>query len=282
MNGLLRRGGLVCAGMLVMAAAMCAPAGAAQVVDENYLPFAHCPIENKSVKLCVVATTTSGEFVMGSKTVDIEHPVVLQGGIRESEGNQELVAPTNAPIMSAPAMKVQGGLVGIELLPTLTEVTATTELNGPVFLNLGAESSRQGAAVILPLQAKLGNTLLGNECIVGNAAEPILLHLTTGTTSPPPPNSPISGATGKFSIHDEIDELTGTSLVDNSFSAPGVNGCGESLSVLLDPLVDLSAGLPSASGHNTAILNGTVLLATAKAVKKSHVEKKPKEKKSKT
>ncbi len=130
--------------------------------------------------------------------------------------------------------------------------------------------------MILPLRVKLDNSVLGKECFIGSGAEPILLQVTTGTTSPPPPNTPITGNKGKLSLLEEIDELNGVSLVDNSFAAPGVNGCGESLAPVLDPVVDLSAGLPSASGHNTAILNGSVLLTTTKAVKKSHVIKKPK------
>jgi hypothetical protein len=263
-----------------IAALTASAAAAAPVVDENYLPFKHCPIENKTVKLCVVAITTSGEFKMGSKTVTIEHPVVLQGGLTGNEGFLELVPPTDgAPVMEAPPMKVPGGLTGIEGVGE--EVTATTELTGPVILNVGNEGTRQGVATLLPLRVKLNNSVLGKECIVGSAAEPLLLQLTTGTTSPPPPNTPISGAPGTLSLNEEIDELHGVSLVDNSFAAPGVNGCGESLAPVLDPVVDLSAGLPSASGKNTAILNGSVLLTSRKAVKKSKVEKKPKVKKEK-
>ncbi|HEY0516803.1 MAG TPA: hypothetical protein VGD00_06750 [Solirubrobacteraceae bacterium] len=248
---------------------------AAPVVDENFKPFVNCPIENKAVQNCIVATTTSGEFKMGSKTISIEQPVVLQGAFSNAGGTQELVGPSNgAPIMVAPPMKVPGGLTGIEGIGP--EVTATTELVGPVFINEGHQSSGVGAAVILPLRAKLDDhLLLGSECFVGSAGDPILLQLTTGKTSPPPPNTPITGNPGKGGIVDNIVSLTGVSLVDNSFGAPGASGCGP-LPLLVDPLVDIVAGLPSPSGTNTAILNGSVLLTGTKAVKKSHVIKKPK------
>ena len=56
------------------------------------------------------------------------------------------------------------------------------------------------------------------------------------------------------------------SLVDNSFSAPVAEGCGEAFAFLIDPLIDAKIGLPSASGHNTAILNGELKTATVEAV----------------
>ncbi len=247
----------------------------AAVVDENYAPFVNCPVKDKAVQLCIVATTTSGEFVMGSKTIKIESPVILQGAVSNNGGNQELVAPTSGPILQAAPMKVPGGLTGIEGVGE--EVTATTELVGPVFLNIGNQATGNGTAVILPIRAKLNNSVLGKECFVGSAAEPILLQLTTGTTAPPPPNTPITGSVGTVRFYDgAIDELAGVSLVNNSFAAPGATGCGESLSAVLDPVVNASAGLPASSGHNTAILNGSVLLTSTKAVRKSHVIKKPK------
>ena len=39
-----------------------------------------------SVTLCIVSNVTSGEFVLGSKTVPINKPVTLQGGLIDSTG----------------------------------------------------------------------------------------------------------------------------------------------------------------------------------------------------
>jgi hypothetical protein len=40
----------------------------------------------------------------------------------------------------------------------------------------------------LPIRVHLENATLGNNCYVGSFTNPIVLHLTAGTTSPPPPN----------------------------------------------------------------------------------------------
>jgi hypothetical protein len=61
--------------------------------------------------------------------------------------------------------------------------------------------------------------------------------------------------------------ITNSSLVDNTFPAPGVNGCVEPLSLVTDVVVDLATGLPSAAGKNTAILNGNLAAAGAVAVR---------------
>ena len=53
--------------------------------------------------------------------------------------------------------------------------------------------------------------------------------------------------------------------MNNSFAAPGVEGCGL-IPFLIDPIVDLDLGVPAAGGHNTAILNGTLQLASPEAV----------------
>ena len=45
--------------------------------------------------------------------------------------------------------------------------------------------------------------------------------------------------------------------MDNAWSAPGAHGCGGFfLEGLIDPAINAALGLPSAAGHNTAILNG--------------------------
>jgi hypothetical protein len=253
-------------------------AAAKPVVDQNYLPFVHCPVSVKKLEACIVATTTSGEFHLGSKTVKIESPVTLQGGLMpppkgEPEVFRELVPPTDgAPVLVAAPMKVPGGLTGVEGVETeATEVFATTELVGPVLINESNQVEEKGAAVKLPLRVKLSNPTLGEECFVGSAAEPVMLNLTTGTTAPPSPNTPIHGSKGTLASSDNIVTFSGLTLVDNSFGAPGAHGCGGALEAVIDLLVDTSSGLPAAPGTNTAVLNGEVKEGFPKFVKKSHV-----------
>lgn len=57
--------------------------------------------------------------------------------------------------------------------------------------------------------------------------------------------------------------------MNNSFAAPGVEGCGGLFSFLIDLIIDGQLGVPAAAGHNTAILSGTLKDANAEAVKAS-------------
>ncbi|MGA2322094.1 MAG: hypothetical protein ABSG95_15400 [Solirubrobacteraceae bacterium] len=251
------------------------PALAKKTPNPEFTPFANCPIsapavtKKKRVAYCLVANTTSGEFKVGSKTVTINKPITLQGGL--IEGSRELVPATNGETLSKTPLTIPGGLVGVGDIGG--EVTATTELAGPVLINESVLTDGDGAAVELPIKVKLSNPTLGNECYIGSDSAPVVLHLTTGTTSPPSPNTPIHGNPGTASFNEAFSIVTieGTSLVDNSFAAPGVTGCGESLSALLDPVVDEDAGLPSAAGSNTAILNGSLKETSAQDAKKSGV-----------
>jgi len=284
---------LVVVAALVVPLAVASPALAAEHHPTgNFAPFKYCPLSDPAVTGCVVAVTSSGEFTLGKKTVPITKPITLQGGTIENEETGELtfVAAENGETLSKTAEPVPGGLFGIkppESWPKeakerfeemvnkgLTGVTETTELAKPasaIKLSTSNLIGETGVALQLPVKVKLSNVLLGSSCYVGSEAEPVILNLTTGETSPPPPNKPIHGAAGKLEILEggALLRLTGGSLVDNAFAAPGANGCGGVLSPLVDPLVDSLLGVPAAAGHNTAILNGKLEQAAAAAVKAS-------------
>jgi hypothetical protein len=265
---------LMACALAIMLGALAAPVALAkQVVNHEFDEFADCPITVKKLADCISGTVDGGEFKVGSKTVIINKPITLQGGI--INGGETLVPPPDGNTLSKTPLTVPGGLVGIEGLGG--EVTATTELVGPVLLNTHNLFVREGIAAQLPIRVKLSNPLLGNECYIGSSLEPITLRLTTGTTNPPSPNKPITGSAGTLKVTAEgtIATVQGISLVNNSFASPGVNGCGEGASFLLDPLVNLSAGLPSTAGNNTAIMDQSVSETQPKYVKKSHVIPKP-------
>jgi hypothetical protein len=258
----------------------------------NYAPFADCPLSNPSVEQCIVAETTSGEFTVGKKTVPIHKPIILQGGTSENRETGELtfVAAEDGHTLSKTALTVPGGLFGIKAPESwskemkeafeeminrgLTGVTETAELAKPasaIKLNTSNLIFETGLALQLPLKIKLDNVFLGSKCYVGSESNPVLLNLTTGTTSPPEPNKPIKGSAGKLEILEEgaLLRLIGGSLVDNAFAAPEATGCGGSFSKLVDPLVDAAFGVPAAAGHNTAVLTGKLEQAYAPAVKAS-------------
>jgi hypothetical protein len=239
-------------------------------IQHEFAQFSDCPTENPEVVLCVVSTTTSGEFKIGSKTVPITKPVILQGGL--TANSHVLVPATDGNTLSKTRLQVPGGLL-IDLLPPLTSVYATAEIAGTVEVDPTATNSGQGVAAVLPMKVHLENPLLGANCRIGSNSEPVEPHLTTGTTNPPAPTAPISGDPGQVVIgaHGQLFTITGTSLVDNAFAAPGVNGCVEPLSLVTDVAVDLATGLPSAAGKNTAILNGSLAAASVTAIQAQQV-----------
>ena len=156
----------------------------------------------------------------------------------------------------------------------LTGVTATTELAAPassIQISTGNLLSEEGTALLLPVKVHLENPLLGSSCYIGSNSKPVNLPLTTGTTSPPAPNKPISGSKGELSFNEGFTLVTAknNSLVNNSFAAPEAEGCGGIFSFLIDPIVDSKLGLPAKAGLNTAILKGTLKNAVAAAVKAS-------------
>jgi hypothetical protein len=285
---------MLIAGVAVAAPlAMASPAMAEHHPTGNFAPFKYCPLSNKATELCTVANTNSGEFTVGKRSVPINKTITLQGGLHENEttGELEFIAAEGAETLSKTALFVPGGLLNI-LAPEflnkeqkekfektinegITGVTATTELAEPpssIKLNTTNLIFEEGVALQLPVKVKLGNVFLGSECYVGSASSPIILNLTTGTTKPPEPNKPIKGSAGSLEILEEgnLVRLSGGSLVDNAWASPGAHGCGGKLfEGLVDEAVNKELGLPSAAGHNTAILNGNLEEAVAAAVKAS-------------
>ena len=288
------RRALVVVAALIVPLAVASPALATEHHPTgNFAPFAQCPLSNAAVTGCILADTSSGEFTVGKKTVPINKTITLQGGTIENEKTGELtfVAAENGETLSKTALYVPGGLFGIKppeylnkeqkerfeemVNKGLTGVTETTELAKPasaIKLNTTNLITETGVALELPVKVKLGNVFLGSSCY-GRSSEPnpIILKLTTGTTSPPAPNKPIKGAAGALEILEggALLRLIGGSLVDNAFAAPEATGCGAPFSALVDKLVDSVFGVPAAAGENTAILTGKLEDAAAAAVKAS-------------
>src|SRR3981081_2993893 len=92
-------------------------------LQQEFAIFNDCPVNNPAVTTCVVSTTTSGEFHIGNKTVPVNKTVVLQGGLTQID--HKLVGAADGNTLSKTALQGPGGILGIETLPPLTEVTAT-------------------------------------------------------------------------------------------------------------------------------------------------------------
>jgi hypothetical protein len=274
-------------------AAMLIPASSAVAVPPyhptgEYAQFNDCPLSNPSLAACLYSESSGGFIQMGLKTVPIKTPVILQGGFQVSETGTTFVGAADGNTLVPTPQPVPGGLLGVtapawwpQFLRDLfnetinngfTGVTATVELAAPassIKLDPGALILQEGTALSLPVKIKLGNPFLGSNCYIGSNSKPIVLNFTTGTTAPPPPNKPITGNPGTVSGTPTITTLSGGRLVDNSFAAPGANGCGGLFSFLIDPFVNSIVGVPSPAGTNTAVLEGKIQLADPAAVKAS-------------
>jgi hypothetical protein len=267
----------------------------------NYTRFAQCPYSNLEVKKCLLSVTESGEVILGSKKVPIVNPVTLQGGfgatVEEKEGAEfaKFYEASNKITLSKTPQPVPGGLAGIvnckeikepflrfscELAfeNGLTGLNSTLELAKPASAirvsenNLAGET---GVALQMPIKIHLENPFLGSGCYVGSEGSPIIWNLTSGTTNPPAPNKAITGSAGEIEFLEEGRILVSknSKLVDNAWAAPGANGCGGFLvELLLDPIINAASGLPASAGKNTAILKGTLNVASAAAVRKNNAE----------
>jgi hypothetical protein len=284
--------------LLIAALAVFGLAATAQAkLVGNYTKFAQCPYSNTEVRKCLYSVTKSGEVVLGSKKVPIVNPVILQGGTLpvNEEGFAKFVGATNGVTLTKAPQPVPGGLAGIInckeisdfFLRISCEVTfenGVTGLNSTLELarpaseivvsenNLAAE---EGVALKMPVKFHLENPFLGSGCYVGSSSNPIIWNLTTGTTSPPAPNKPITGKAGfvEFLEEGRIAVAKEAVLVDNAWAAPGTNGCGGFLvELILDPIINAASGLPASAGHNTAILKNELNIASAAAVRKNNAE----------
>lgn len=244
---------LMLAGAVAAVTSLLAAPLALASLKQDMARFSDCPISNPAVSECVLSLTTSGEFKLGGSVVPITKTITIQGGLIPPK----LVPAADGNTLSKTPLTVPGGLIGIELLGNFSQVTATAELAGPAEI---------GTEVVLPLHIKLDNPLLGGNCYLGSTSAPISLHLSYGTTSPPPPNKPITGkAVVTTKDNGAILSIAGT-LVDNAFAAPGASGC-TLLPLIGDLAVNIKEGLPSAAGKNTAIMTGTTEEANAQIVR---------------
>lgn len=251
--------------------------------------YAQCPASAPYMALCMHAEITGGTFAVGKLSIPIARPIVIQDGAASTPGetiNQYLLSPpTNGESIPVNELTIPGGLQGILKCPqagcrgpsgniepnaVYASIESAASSTDPGKLNIAAAIFGEGTMLTLPIRVQLRNSLLGNACYLGSVAHPIELRLTTGTTSPPPPNKPITGTLGQGSENIENGyssyPYTGGRLVDNSFTVPVAQGCGERLSSVIDLVIDQELGLESKAGHNTAILLSSVQLAEVGSV----------------
>jgi hypothetical protein len=261
--------------------------------------FKSCPTEIPIVVTCAYGVTSGGEFTINKTKVPINKSIVQQGGqIASGIQNIEISIGAKAGYESFQkvALNVPGGLTSIincteisnEFLRNtckfffehgITELTATMEPvaneHNPPLVNSVALSEEVGTAVTLPVRIHLNNELLGGGCYIGSEASPIQLHLSTGTSGV------LKGKRGnlqtlKETIPGEEEPVRAlrvynNSLVDNTFTVPVAEGCGELFGIkgVLDGVVDSKVGLPSKEGNNKANLEGELNSSSSEEVIRS-------------
>jgi hypothetical protein len=259
---------LVLAAMALSAVAVFAPAAQGAKPAEPYARFAGCPDEDPAIAACVRSVVNSGNFQMGSKSVPITNPITITGGLNSTLGG---FTANSEGGMQPVKQLVPGGLIGLTGLDWLVnflnveqlKLYAVTELVGPPVIS---------NSLSLPIRVHLINPALGSKCYVGSTAKPIELSLIYGTTSPPPPNEPITGVTPTFSFDEPsgVLKFANGTYVDNSFAAPGASGCVLNvlglLPIGLDGIVNGVSGLPAAAGTNETTQNIDIEIAPVERV----------------
>lgn len=250
---------------------------AERLANSEWAPFKDCPINSaEEVKGCIYAKSYGdSEFQAGNVTVHLINPITLRGG-KARDG--AFVGPEDGAATVEPVAQPAPDLRKDVEVSALSEaeqaryknalneghesVTATVELAGEpstIVLNethLLEETSE--TALALPVKVKLSNPFLGETCYVGSDEHPIVINLVSGTSGV------LSGVAGELSSNEagSILTLAQDSLVNNTYVAPGVNGCGVAGGA--DTAIDHAIGLPSLTpGSNLAIIDGTLESAGA-------------------
>jgi hypothetical protein len=263
---------LTVAGMAILVIAMFAPlAQAKEEPQPGFTQFRGCPRpEEKLKEFCVRSDVTGGHLKMGKKDVPIEKPLALTGGTNATF--EEFSANSEGGLTKV-QQKVPGGVLGLTGLTWLLEFFGSEALTLYAVTELaGVPSEFTFSTVTLPIKVHLETPsgVLGKNCYIGSVTSPIVLKNTTGTTSPPPPNKPITGKEGEFSESGEIVKFSNGIYVDNAFSVPGASGCTLTLfgfiPISLNGFVNSQAGLPSAAGNNEAVQNINIEIALQSSV----------------
>lgn len=235
----------------------------AQAPARGFEIFRACP-NRPEVTTCIKSDTKGGSLTLGSQRTTINKTQTVSGGVTDTG---EIVFNAGGG-MTGDAIDVPGGLAG---LTGISEIIIN-------ILTLGANRVQARPELVgtptlfptftLPIRVSLRNPFLTSTCGIGSRTSPITLNLTTMTTSPPPPNRPISGIENPFGpdpANPAIFMMRDNRYVDNAFAAPGAAGCDLLGFGLINGLVNSRAGLPSAAGRNEAIFDRTDVRLVARS-----------------
>ena len=290
--------GLCLTASIVMSAMVAAGAAASEPTKSKKI-FQNCPVhfktENgKQTFACIygkTAATEGGYYKVGGITVPLAKPVVLQYGLVLEAGEEQYVPPLNGVEAIAPTPEKVPGEPIAHITPAEQEelgwpetlkrryqegqkhhsvktVYETIELAGIPVTNEGNLINGVETAVEAPVKIKGENkwlSQLGDVCYIGSSEDPIVQHLTSGSTEydapaePPEGWMPLEGKSGIIEIVQNNNEaiISQSVLVDNTYPVPGAS-CTGPYSGVIEATLDRSFGLPAIAGASETSLRGTL------------------------
>jgi hypothetical protein len=258
-----------------------------------YTGFTNCPLkdplmhESDSFTACTLGNATSGSITLGTLSTQVTEPVNVQFGFYQNTTQTyyaDVVPPragVSAQLVTKPDLIPESLTTALgcpSSNATIENMCQTAQTRGGAYNQVYALAESDGAITNFnllswtqPVLFRLINPLLGSNCAIGTLGNPIVLNpqLSVGpggqltiTNDPDPAKHPDTF----------VLEITQATAGDNTFSAPGVTGCGPGgvANIPVDAALDASSGLPAASG-NSLTLNGTFRIAATEAYGDSSV-----------
>jgi len=218
--------------------------------------FTGCPVgTNPDVRSCLSIQSTGGFLDIKGFSVPIGESFTIRGGLQPTTlGDAIFHAPSDGNGIFSKPIQIPGGILGIDFPLPGNAVTATAALAGP---SSGIRVNTLRLSVTTPVKLKLSNPLIGPACRIGTDDNPVVLNMIVGTTNPPAPNVPITGARGRQTFENGDLVVRGSTNVDNAFAVPGASYCGLGLG-LINTLINAKLKLPSAAGNNTIQVQNNV------------------------
>lgn len=202
---------------------------------------------------CINFVVREGNLKLGGIDVELEpNSMMINGGFN---GLTRDWYPEDGSVHASP-VTVPDGALGIGSEESgLLGITAYVEQAGtPVFDNRDINNMN----LQLPIKLRLSNPLLGNNCYIGSDEDPVNLHLYVDPETLGGMQNPIPGDDGNEYLGLVYPNAVAS---DTDFSVPGATGCGPL--GLMNGIVNLRAGLPSASGNNNIEVQTAVNLGPA-------------------
>jgi hypothetical protein len=250
-----------------------------------YAPFINCPLNDPMMHevmdtngggftACTAGLATGGSIKIGNITTSIVENVDVQFGFVIPPGDVNgypapavpPLAGTSAILSTKPdpipeslttALGCPSSNTTVEKLCQEAQANPSDNKVSALAQEAGEISNFALLSWTQPVKFRLVNPLLGTNCYIGSDENPVVVNpsLSIG-----PGGSVQQEFDPAPTVHPDtfVLALNGAVASDNTFSAPGVTGCGPGgvANVAVDDALDASSGLPAAAGANSLTLTG--------------------------